>query len=1385
MKKRIISMLLTVLMVMSLFSGLPLNAYAATTAGANTIEYTMGAGDYVLRICQKFGLNYYTCKDAIMILNNIYDGQWNKLTVGRTLILPASDNDAILIANGARLTNVNSGAAATTISTGTAATYNTGTATTGTSVATTTNFTSADSLAYYLVPYTMSAGENVSGVCNSLGVNFNIFSPFIKQVNGISDWTKVRAGQTLIIPTPVCPSVGTTCYGVMQHKVAGSDTAYGIASSNGVNYNASKTLLEVLNQTNNLANLTAGQWFYYPVPLTVSVPGTGNPGSTATTTTTTTVTDGNGTTTTTSTTTSKLYKLTSGMSASDGTMLFYVNNQAVTAAPAGAKVTIVTDTASGKAIQSLTVKHSDGKADLHLTGDTFVMPSCDVRVDTEIKNGHDINISANYSGKASASVNNVTVQAAVKGAPVVIKSNDPNYEISAVNAYYRKMINASTKTALAVSSSNAFIMPDMDVDVEVTLKPVATYAFYVKENEKVDPEVYRHGTFYLEVNGSPVTRAAKGAKVTVVTQADAGYEPFELRVTKHGTDIVVNKFSNAFTMPAFDVDVEVRFVAKGNNILTMPSQFAMIYAFDKATYDSFTSPNLSDELDKAIKEAPTGDTVYLVAVDEDGYALSYSDYIFSDYEVTRNSDGLRIKANKIGAPVVGNAYTFVMPKGGVMITPIITSRTKSDITSKFYVNGTAVPAGEYKDCSFSVTWNDKTSEFTETAQKVSQLKQIKAKIPAGEYVDLRYDSSEGVAFVRYEIKGTGLTSRELEELNNQVNLHGYFQMPETDITIEAYFETGKVAIGPAVITGVGTASYKVWDATAKTWKSINACEQGDTVLVVVKPGNGFKFDNDKFNGKYHDKLIVTRKDNGARLELTWAGPTLDLERDTYAYTFVMPAGGVDVQAIFDPAPFTITMRCFDEAGNNLTGKGLWQIAINWEPGVVDNWTTMIDGEKVTQFDVAYEDYVTVAMTEAGWSKYDMVSFRIDGKEYTADQLNYFYNFQMIDERAKHLDIVAILRPRVPYSVAIHNLAAIYDYSKGSVEFLILESRSGYSKEYESTVVGDALIQSQYVKKACTGDKVAIAASVNDGKYVIKAKDIVINSYGGDEDRIVVEEETFTVDGKPQKFFVFNMPDSDVVVSVPFSGETYTMTVVVEDADGNPAGGLVNLTAGAQTFGDAAANSSFGKIEYNTLITILRSALAISENKVITKVDVKTSLNQNPVYYYDYSLGGRGGNGPAFYMPASNVTVYITVDDFQPVTYITFQRRLDGGTLEFRSGPSLASPIVKESDIDVGDEIYIFEIPAAGKEHLGKGDLKVTNNGTVYTVANWQAELADGTNVWKYKVPSGLTVFTAEWEDEGTHADVENGIYVVDAIGGTITFYNEYTETNPTLQFEPG
>ena len=83
-------------------------------------------------------------------------------------------------------------------------------------------------------------------------------------------------------------------------------------------------------------------------------------------------------------------------------------------------------------------------------------------------------------------------------------------------------------------------------------------------------------------------------------------------------------------------------------------------------------------------------------------------------------------------------------------------------------------------------------------------------------------------------------------------------MPKKDITIEAYFETGKAAIGPAAITGIGSVGYKVLDDNGN-WKSANTCEPGDKVMVVVTAGNGYKFDD----SRYESRLFVTRKDNGA------------------------------------------------------------------------------------------------------------------------------------------------------------------------------------------------------------------------------------------------------------------------------------------------------------------------------------------------------------------------------------------------------------------------------------------------------------------------------------------------------------------------------------------
>ena len=1417
MKKRIISMLLTVLMVMSLFSGLTVGADAANYNGANVIEYTMAQGDFVLRICQRLGLNYYTCKNAIMILNNITDGQWNKLTVGRTLLLPASDYDALLISNGAGTSVYNSGAASTTATTSNV----TGTATVGNATvfntAAAVAAASSDTLAYYLVPYTMSYGETVSGVCNALGVNFSIFSPFIKQVNNISNWNRVRAGDTLIIPTPVAPSVGTTCYGVMEHIVAGSDTAYGIVSSKGVNYNANERLLKVLNQTNNLAAIKAGGKFFYPVPLTVSVPGTGNPGATSTTTTTTTVTDGNGTTTTSTTTTAKLYKLSSGMATSDGTMLFYVDNKPVTAAPAGAKVTIVTSANAGKAIQSLTVKQSDGKADFLLTADTFVMPACDVRVDASVKSGYDITIESNYSGKASASVGGVSVQAAVKGATVVVKSTDPNYEISSIYVYYRKLVSSSNKTEVKHSSSNAFVMPDMPVTIEVVLKPVATYAFYVNSPD--------NGSFYLKVDGSPVVRASKGAQVTLVANPDPGYVPGYITVSKHGSPgTFVNFFNNTFTMPAYDVDVHVSFIANGDNILIMPAVGgdAEAYAASGLTVtilDTLSGTATVNTTEK-ITERGSGEWVALKDIPEAGYTLDPK----STYDIVRNSDGLKVKAYPKQVDGVWY-YFFKMPKGGVTVTPHFIGKSTFAIWPQIYLNGD--PVYKYSECSFSAIINGNRTEFLQSPALTDAINTMKLNaVPYGQFVDLRYDSEDGYSFLRFEVytadkiadttPGNAHKWELDEELTNQASLHGYFDMPNKHVVVRAYFETGKVGIGTAIITGVGSVGYQINSVTGLV--SAATCEPGDKVTIIPKAGNGYKFDD----ANWKDKLSVTRKDNGAPLPLT----QITRPDGTKGYEFTMPATGVDVWAVFDAKPFVITMRCVDEVGNNFTGESLWQIAVNGVISAVDNIPA---GTKV---EVAYNDYIQVAMTEAGWSKYDMISFRIDNLEYTADVANYFYEFTMVDQRAKDLEIVAVMRPRVADSPVPHRLIATYLPTMGDVEFFLFNgdpttganTGTGYAANvdgvnYYARMTKDAagnniVTNARYTSYAFAGDYVAIMVNSNDSHYSASANDIVITPTLGDADRVrvsgpvhVASMDGDTNSGRGFDFYYFRMPDDNLNISVNFRGQKYKMTVDVRDLSGNKIGGMIDLYVETSVFSDVAADRTFGDISFNQLVTIMPSTRARSENMIVSKVDVKTDPGAQSVYYYDYSATGTGtatGSGPVFYMPASDVTVYITVDTFTPVNVINLQHMLDGGSLVIRSGPAMTDPVLltvsgnrqvslNVTEFSVGDDIYVFEVPDAGKAHLGKGDLGITNNGIVYTVANWHGEAADGTNIWKVKVPAGLMVFTATWGDPEEAPGADNLIYAPASSisGGKLAFYlpdasdKEKPAATPTVEYESG
>lgn len=246
MKKRLISMLLTVLMVASLFGGMSVSAYADEEYA--TQEYTLKSGDTLLKVCNKLGLNWYSCQTAINKLNNISEAQYRKLSVGQVITLPATNEDAVKIAKATISSGSSTGG--TVISGGTGSS---------------TGSVSGVNAAYWLIPYTMQKGETVAGVCNVLGISFATYSEQIKTINNISSWSKVAAGKTLLLPSASAPAAGTSCYAVVAHQIQKGESTYSICNQYGISYNANASLMQTLNKGTSLTNIKYGRTLYVPV----------------------------------------------------------------------------------------------------------------------------------------------------------------------------------------------------------------------------------------------------------------------------------------------------------------------------------------------------------------------------------------------------------------------------------------------------------------------------------------------------------------------------------------------------------------------------------------------------------------------------------------------------------------------------------------------------------------------------------------------------------------------------------------------------------------------------------------------------------------------------------------------------------------------------------------------------------------------------------------------------------------------------------------------------------------------------------------------------------------------------------------------------------------
>lgn len=334
MKKRFVSMLLSLCLVFALFCGMSVIAYADGTQ-----EYTLKAGDTVFTVCQKLGVDFYANQNWIMETNHITS--WTNLKSGMKLTLPAAGTVGGVAVNTAAAGTT--AAAASTLSTG-------------------------DTVSYYLVEHVMQSGETVYSVCNQLGINFNANSDRIKEMNGINNYNNVKVGTTVKLPATSVPASGTYTQ-IVAHKVVAGDTVGALCRSYGIDYASNADTIKALSGLENLGAIKAGQTLYLPVKASAS----------ATTATAAAAPVAGVSAAPTVNTTAQAGAMNVHTS-SNGLFYLTVNGQVVNSAPAGTTVTVVTVPDQGYKVNDIIIYKTASTERVKVTKSTFVMPAYDITI---------------------------------------------------------------------------------------------------------------------------------------------------------------------------------------------------------------------------------------------------------------------------------------------------------------------------------------------------------------------------------------------------------------------------------------------------------------------------------------------------------------------------------------------------------------------------------------------------------------------------------------------------------------------------------------------------------------------------------------------------------------------------------------------------------------------------------------------------------------------------------------------------------------------------------------------------------------------------------------------------------------------------------------------
>lgn len=646
-KKRLLSMLLCIVLVMSLFTGLEVSASAD-----DVITHTAANGDYLFKVCKSYGLDYYQCKQAIMALNGFTsEQQLNKISVGQQIKLPASNAVAATVK-------------ASTVTTTTVATTTTigGTTTTTTTTSAVSGALGGHNVAFYLVPHVVASGETLNGICNGLGTSYTANSAMILGMNGISNANNIKAGKNVYIPTKTAPVSGNG-YAVIEHTVSSGENLTSICSQYGVNYAANAQLISGLNAGKDVSRIYAGQKLYIPVATSgigVVTPGISSPSTVAPG-----VQGG----------------YTISFDATNyGSPFATVDGAKVTAAKQGAKVQIVSNADAGYNIKSVSVMRLDTRANLLVSENSFIMPASNVAVTVMYSPAMRLTKAVPANGRFSLLVNGSDESYANYGDVIsVLPSPDSSYAVAKVT--YKKSADGSNEKSVYPDANGdyKFNMPNYPVTVTVTFVKASFYKITTTKTGTGTGEVA------YAYNGSTITKAAANTKVTVnLTPAD-GSIVRSVKVNGKAIDDVDNfglakENDNCYTfkMPEATVMVEVEFYKTVTYRVNIESDVKG-GTVEICITDSVTGVQRFDGKAKA------GDIVSIRPRPNSGYSFDLA----SSAVLYANKSSKVPISSTFDATYAG--YIFTMPKADVLVHHVWTAGTaRYKVTTNSINNGGTV-----------------------------------------------------------------------------------------------------------------------------------------------------------------------------------------------------------------------------------------------------------------------------------------------------------------------------------------------------------------------------------------------------------------------------------------------------------------------------------------------------------------------------------------------------------------------------------------------------------------------------------------------------------------------------------------------------------------------